>query len=439
VTPSGRGVGAEPPAAGNPPGVLFRGIDRAAFVAALASKLRRAGVGIGLTNVEAFVRALDAQDPDSRARLYWLARVTLVHRREEIEIFDRVFASVFDAGVVEIGPHARRRPLVATPDEKLSPTAATTASSAGEGGLPWATLPAVVGTADGAAQELLIAERLPSDLEHIAEVPFEELDANELTLLEAWFASALARRPTRLARRREVDPTGPRVALRATLARSRRNGWEPIELVRERPRRVPRSIVMVCDVSQSMQAHTSVYLHLMRAAASAADAEVFAFATSLSRLTPLLVHRSAERAIEQASAKVGDRFGGTRIAASLRALLRSHYGDKTRGAVVIVASDGWDADNPGELAAVMARLHRRAHRIVWLNPRSATPGYEPLVGSMAAALSYCDAFLPVQKVSDLEVALEAIFEAREAPVRWLDQQPLSSKVSRAPRAGSGRR
>ena len=146
---------------------------------------------------------------------------------------------------------------------------------------------------------------------------------------------------------------------------------------------------MLCDVSQSMQAYANAYLHLMRAAVLAADAEVFAFATSLTRLTSVLAHRSVSVAVDQATETVTDRFGGTRIASNLEVLLRSRYGGLLRGAVVIIASDGWDSDEPDRLGLAMARLHRRAHRVVWMNPRVAAPGFAPLVGAMAAALPYC--------------------------------------------------
>jgi uncharacterized protein with von Willebrand factor type A (vWA) domain len=157
-----------------------------------------------------------------------------------------------------------------------------------------------------------------------------------------------------------------------------------------------------------MQAHASAYLHLMRAAVQATDAEVFAFATSLTRLTPILAHRDVETAIALASDAVGDRFGGTRIATNVRALLASRHGHDTRGAIVVVASEGWDAVPAPELAADMARLRRRAHRVVWLNPRAGTPGYEPLVGAMAAALPYVDDLLPAATLHDLLAAVERI-------------------------------
>jgi uncharacterized protein with von Willebrand factor type A (vWA) domain len=251
------------------------------------------------------------------------------------------------------------------------------------GGLPWATLPTAVGVADDDEPPVGMPERLPSNLAGIAQTPFEDLSADELALLGVWLEGAFRNWPARRTRRVQPQAHGRYVNLRATMVRSRRSGWEPVHVVRSAPRYVPRRVVMVCDVSQSMQAHATTYLHLMRAAVLWADAEVFVFATRLTRLTSVLTHRSVDVAIEQASATVVDRFGGTRIASNLDALLRSRHGGVLRGAVVVIASDGWDSDPPLALAASMARLHRRAHRVIWMNPRVGASGFAPLVGAMA--------------------------------------------------------
>jgi uncharacterized protein with von Willebrand factor type A (vWA) domain len=140
--------------------------------------------------------------------------------------------------------------------------------------------------------------------------------------------------------------------------------------------------------------------------------ETFAFATRLTRLTAVLAHRSAPAAVATANAKVDDRFGGTRIATNVEALLRSRHGQRVRGAVVVIASDGWDADPPERLAAAMARLRRRAFRVVWINPRAGNPGYAPRVAAMAAALPYCDEFLAADTFASLAHVLERIAVTR---------------------------
>jgi uncharacterized protein with von Willebrand factor type A (vWA) domain len=168
----------------------------------------------------------------------------------------------------------------------------------------------------------------------------------------------------------------------------------------------------------------------MRAAVLSADAEVFAFATTLTRLTSVLRHRSVDVAIEQASATVVDRFGGTRIASNIDALLRSRHSNVLRGAVVVIASDGWDSDPPAALAVSMARLQRRAHRVMWMNPRVAASGFAPLVGAMAAALPYCDDLLPAHDLRALGDAFHAVTRARRRP-QPLGVRPAVFSTSRA--------
>jgi uncharacterized protein with von Willebrand factor type A (vWA) domain len=169
-------------------------------------------------------------------------------------------------------------------------------------------------------------------------------------------------------------------------------------------------LTLVVDVSQSMQAYAAAYLHLMHALARTGRAETFAFSTSLTRLTPALRHRSATVAMQRATAQVGDRFGGTHLATCLAGLLASRHGNALRGGVLVVASDGWDSDDPVLLARALARIRLRAYRVVWLNPRAAAPGFEPLVGSMAAALPYCDAFLPAHTARALREAWEVVLD-----------------------------
>jgi uncharacterized protein with von Willebrand factor type A (vWA) domain len=353
--------------------------------------------------------------------LYWAARITLVRRQSDIAAFDAVFAAVFaDPGVL-----ARRRTQggPAAGDRLAHVPSANEEGTQDGGGLPWITLPPAIAQTDEVSPALSVPLRLPSAVEALADRPFEDLEPAELALLDGWLRDAVRRWPRRRTRRQAIHPAGPRIALRPTIARARRTGWEPIELVRVRQVRKPRRVVMLCDVSQSMQAQAAAYLHLMRALAMVADAEVFAFATTLTRLTAVLAHREPAVAVAAASATVGDRFGGTRIATNVRALLASRHADAVRGAVVIIGSDGWDSDPPAELAAAMARLRRRAHLILWLNPRAGAPGFAPRVAAMAAALPYCDGLLPADTFRSLAAVVEGI----------------SSTGSRGSRAGTGRR
>jgi uncharacterized protein with von Willebrand factor type A (vWA) domain len=386
---------------------VLRGVDRASFAVAFVMRLRRAGVPVGLTGIEDFVRALAADPPDSLAGLYWTARISLVRRHTEIAVFDAVFHAVFrdDPGPLS---KAQRGSATSAPDERFAALPRTAADELDGAGLPWMTLPPAVADAGESDAGLAVPERLPSELEALADLPFEALDPLDMAMLGRWLEAALGTWPTRRTRRYAADRAGRRVALRPTVARARRTGWEPIHLVRVRPTRKPRRIVMLCDVSQSMQAQAVAYFHLMRAFTLRAEAEVFAFATSLSRLTPVLAHKSATVAIDEATATVADRFGGTRIASNLQALLASPHGNSVRGAIVVVGSDGWDSDPPQQLAAAMARLRRRAWRVVWMNPRAGAPGFQPRVASMAAALPYIDELLPADTFRSLLGVIAAI-------------------------------
>jgi uncharacterized protein with von Willebrand factor type A (vWA) domain len=404
---------------------LLPGIDRAAFATALATRLRARGVQVGFP--EDFARALGIVPPADRVALYWTARTTLVRRQADLATFDAVFAAVFDNGSLGLDPSGRRAPQstgdthVSVPDQGDAPEST--------GGLPWATLPPAVEAAGDTDSPVGFPQRLPSDLAALADVPFERLTPEQLAELGRWLEAALATWPTRRSRRTRIDPAGSRIAVRPTIARARRTGWEPIRLVRVRQVDRPRRIVLLCDVSQSMQAQATAYLHLMRAFALRSDAEVFAFATRLTRLTPVLAHRSAEAAIEQATALVTDRFGGTRIATNLQALLNSRHRNAVRGAVVVVGSDGWDSDPPEAIAAAMARLRRRAYRVLWMNPRAGAPGFRPTVSTMAAALPYCDELLPADTFGSLAAVVRAVSADRPPPRAVSADRPPPRAVS----------
>ncbi|GAA0486699.1 hypothetical protein Ade02nite_10540 [Paractinoplanes deccanensis] len=383
--------------------MLLRGVDRAAFAVAFVERLRGAGMAAGLTETGDLVHALEASPPVSVNALYWTVRVALVRRQPDLAVFDRVFHSVF--GDAPPLPLTRASvPPSKRDDVHLAVPHGGDDAAAG-GGLPWATLPPAVAAADPAESPLHTPERRPSELAALAERPFEELDPQQLDDLADVLRATLTRWPARRTRRHAVDPSGRRIALRATIALARRTAWEPVTVVRERPVRRPRRAVLLCDVSESMSAQAAAYLHMMRAFTVVAEAEVFAFATSLTRLTPALRHSSAREAMARATASVGDRFGGTRIATNLAALLDSHHGNTLRGALVLIASDGWDSDPPEKMTAAMSRLRRRAHQIVWLNPRAGAPGFAPRVAGMAAALPHCDHLLPAATFADLIAAM----------------------------------
>ncbi|MBO0866258.1 MAG: VWA domain-containing protein, partial [Mycobacterium sp.] len=270
---------------------------------------------------------------------------------------------------------------------------------------------AALADADTGAANVLVPDPLPSRIAARAEEPFDRFDPDDLRLLGSWLEASVARWPRRRSLRLEPSRHGKTIDLRRTMNASRTTGWETVTLARTRRRRRHRRVVLVCDVSRSMQPYVTIYLHLLRAAAlrqAGIRPEVFAFSTSLTRLTAALAHRSPEVALQRANAKVTDRYGGTHIARSIGALLAPPRGNALRGAVVIIASDGWDADPPEMLSHALARVRRRAALVVWLNPRAAHREFQPLAGSMAAALPYCDLFLPAHSLAGLRQLFDAL-------------------------------
>ena len=390
---------------------LLAGVDRAAFVAALVHRLRTRGVDVGMTSAAAFTEALEVVPPVRVGDLYWSARITLVSRQEDLASFDGVFDAAFADAVLTVDPHARRTgtaELPERPSDGLAPVPGDRDEEGTGSTLPWHTLPRHEDGIEDDDNPVVLPELLPSAVARIADTPLDELDGRELAVLGRWLERSAHEWPTRRSRRLGVGATGSRIALRATMAASRRTGGEAFALRRLEAVRRPLPVTLLCDVSQSMQSHSTAYLHLMRAFARSRQAETFAFSTSLTRLTPALRQASPTAAIALASAQVVDRYGGTHLAGCLKELLASRHAHGIRGGVLVIASDGWDSDPPGLLTATMARASRRARRVVWLNPRAAVPGFQPLVGSMAAALPYCDAFLPAHTLRGLDDVLAAI-------------------------------
>ncbi len=400
------------------PATLLRGMDRAALAAAFGARLRTAGAVVPTTGLSDLCEALGQAPPTTVDDLYWSMRVTLVRRQPDIELFDRVFAAAFLETERGTDPHARREGIASAdrsaPGQLVTvPGRRRPVDGGEESGLPWHTLPRP--TSDDEPPEegtLFLPELLPSALAGFTETPFDEFDTVQLAALGRWLERAAPRWPVRSSRRVRAGRRGDRVALRQSIAASRRTGWEPLlDLRRQRRVDRPRPLTLVADVSASMQSYSAAYLHLMRAFARTGRAETFAFSTSLTRITPALVHRSADTALALAEDRVVDRYGGTHLAGSLRDLLASRHGSTLRGGVLIIASDGWDSDSPEELRAVMARLARRVRRVVWLNPRAGAAGFQPLVGPMAAALPFCDAFLPAHTVASLPDVFAAVAQS----------------------------
>jgi uncharacterized protein with von Willebrand factor type A (vWA) domain len=389
---------------------MLRGVDLAAFAVALVARLRRGGVVVAASGSTTFVQAMRQLAPQSRTQLYWAARLTLVNRADDLAAFDAVFEIVFGNAVLGLDPVGmKHRSAMAAGPESGEP--GQSLATGGAGGLPWAGRVTPAHAPDGREPGVVIPDALPSHLVGRVDESFDRFEPDDLQLLGSWLEQAMKSWPRRRSLRRKVSPHGKRIDLRETMRRSRRTGWESVILARTKTVSRPRRVVLLCDVSRSMRPYATIYLHLMRAAAlrqAHIRPEVFAFSTSLTRLTAVLSHRSPEVALARANAVVADRYGGTHLGRCVTQLLAPPHGNALRGAVVIIASDGWDSDPPEVLDHAMARLRRRAERLVWLNPRAAAPGFQPLAASMAAALPYCDLFLPANSVTGLGELFSAL-------------------------------
>ncbi|MEY2533225.1 MAG: uncharacterized protein QOF29_1135 [bacterium] len=381
------------------------------LAAAFGRALRAAGVPVGPDRSARFAHAVEVAAPRTRDRLYWVARSTLVSRREHVGAFDAVFAATFD-GVRDVADArgdmtAPRPPAPARAAPPLG--AQPPGGAAAPGRLRFGGMAAdVPDGGDGRAGEEAVLAAASAD-ERLRSERFERLTPEELERARALIAALRLSPPVRRSRRARRGRRGEHVDVRATLRDSLRTGGDPVRVARRRRRLQPRRVVLLLDVSGSMEPYARALLQLLQGAVGGAHAEAFVFATRLTRLTRGLATRDPQAAQDRALATAPDWSGGTRIGAALGAFI-DRYGRRgmARGAVVVSLSDGWERDDPAELGRQMARLRRLAHRIVWVNPRSAAGEYAPLAGGMAAALPFCDAFLSGHSVAALDQVLDAI-------------------------------
>jgi uncharacterized protein with von Willebrand factor type A (vWA) domain len=375
--------------------------DLPELAASFTAALHDAGIAVGPDRTRSFARALTLLAPSTTRELRHCALATLVSDPEQIEPFDAVFREVFG------GPADRGAPR-------------------GQPGDPPRTLPnTVAGRVPGTRKDTVDGRDRDADaqpqkapvpfaaspLDRLAGRDFADLSAEELARLSEVMRTLVLRTPTRPSRRRRTAHHGARIDVRRTLSVSRRTGGYPLRLRRFAPRARPRDLIVLCDISGSMEPYARAMLQLLYCAARAAHAEVFTFATRLTRLTPVLRRAGPDDALARAGRVAPDWSGGTRIADCL-AEFNERFGRRgmAHGAVVAIISDGWDTGAPADLATQMARLSRVAYRVVWVNPRTASPRYRPLVGGMAAALPYCDAVVSAHNLAalgDFTAALSA--------------------------------
>ncbi len=400
--------------------------DLALLAARFGAALRGAGVPADPARCARFAAAVTVARPATRHQLYLCALATLVNGQAQVEPLRRVFAEFFgDAGEEPApGPADLPLPGPARPDDLLA-EAARAAQQHGRPGADGEAPPDGTGAdgqvrlervpvadgepADGEGEDGPGIPALASRAERLAGTDFAELTPAELAALAGLMRKLTLAVPQRRSRRQQPTSRGRHTDLRNTLRQARRTGGHPLRLARRAPAMRPRQLIVLCDISGSMEPYARAMLQLLYCAAGGAEAEVFTFATRLTRLTPALAHMSAEQALHRAGQAAPDWLGGTRIGAALQEFndTRGRPG-LARGAVVLIISDGWDTGDPAVVRREMQRLSRVAHRIIWVNPRTKSEHYQPLAGGMAAAWPFCDAVVSAHSVHALDELTAAL-------------------------------
>jgi uncharacterized protein with von Willebrand factor type A (vWA) domain len=368
------------------------GLERA--VVAFCRALRGAGLDVPTGSVAAYAEALAAVGAASASLAYWAGRATLVKRPEDIAVYDRLFSAFWLGAAGEGGP-------AAVAQESVTLAVDDPGALPGEGEAVPTTGPTLV-VRYSAAEVLRHKD--------FAAYSHEEFDEARRLMADLRLAGALRRSRRMRPSRRSRLPRGGRTDLRRTVRRSLRSGGEPVRRLFVEPSSRPRRLVLLCDVSGSMDPYARALVRFLHAAVvGRAKVEAFALGTRLTRITRELSSRDPDAALAAAARAVADWSGGTRLGEGLRRF-NDRWGARgmARGAVVVILSDGWDRGDPAVMAEQMARLRRVAHRIVWVNPLKATPGYAPLARGMAAALPFVDEFVEGHNLAALERLVEVI-------------------------------
>jgi uncharacterized protein len=359
---------------------------------AFARLLHDAGLEAGPRRLTDATRALGYIDLKLQADFRSALRAVFVSRKEEIPTFEAAFDIFWAppdpraaAGVLP----GRSRALAMSPDRARAWAAALglNRSQMNREQDP-TTVPA---SSSGYSAEELLRHK---DFEHMT---WEESEQVRRLLEQA---------PWRVAERktRRLRPSAAgRIDLRRSARHAIRSSGELIRLFRRRPRVRRRPLVLICDVSGSMERYSRLLMIFAHAIARREDLEAFVFSTRLTRVTRLLRYRDLDRALESVSKGVHDFSGGTRIGDALADFNR-HWARRVlgHGAVVIIVSDGWDRGDPVQLGKELVHLRRSAHRLIWLNPLLGTEGYQPLTRGMAVALPHVDDFRAAHNVQALD-------------------------------------
>ena len=360
--------------------------------------LRRLGLDFGSANMLDLVRATEHIPIGGNRNDFRLAaRALLVHRRSDLALFDEAFQvfwrrpahGVSMRDLRSMGEERRyRTPRVAPHREDTSD------------GPPGDDLPP---DDAGDRQPVVDLQRSFSAREVLRQRDFAEYTPLEVAAAQAMMSELAWDLGSRRTRRRTWGD-GADIDLRRSMRRSLAYGGELLDIAHRRRKAKPRPLVLICDVSGSMERYTRMLLHFVHTVAvNGQQVEAFLFATRLTRITRHLAHRGVDQAVAEVARAVPDWAGGTRIGEAVKAFNYRWARRVLRGgAVAMVISDGWDRGEPELLGREMARLQRSCHRLIWLNPLLGSPTYEPLTRGMQAALPYIDDFLPAHNLHSLQ-------------------------------------
>jgi uncharacterized protein with von Willebrand factor type A (vWA) domain len=360
--------------------------------------LRSAGLPVTLSQLANVARGLQWIDLGNREQVFFVCRALLVTRHEDLALFEFCFNRFWSAP--DAKPASRPQPMPLAPRHDPPRQGRFTIVNFMAFKARHDARDVDVGDRTGrwSDEEILRSRRF-------AEMTPEELDAVRRLLQRLEWGIAF-----RISRRQRRDPTGTTIDFRRVLRQASRLGALPARLPRRRRIEKERPLVLLADISGSMEKYSRLVLQLFHSAVrSLQQVETFVFATRLSRITPALRLRNIDRAIDQAAREVADWSGGTRIGASLGAFNRNWSRRVLRrGAVVVIVSDGCDLGDPAQLRRELRYLQHRCYRLIWLNPHLGHPDYEPRVAGMAAALDYIDDFQPIDDLQSLEHLARAL-------------------------------
>lgn len=388
--------------------------------------LRVSGLPVDLQAAIDFARVLSLVDLGRREMVRDAGAAVFVRRRDDRATYDIVFDRFW---------RRRGRSLPATRPGGADPDAPREGGEQGEPGAvdergddQGATLAELANLGIGLAADAddgaeidgaSISPDAWSRGESLRHRDFDRMTASELRDAERFVDLLRPRLEQRRTRRQELHPHGRRLAPRAMFRRNLATG-ELTEWVWRRQSREPRQLVVICDISGSMERHSRLLLRFVQALSRTNEVrtESFVFGTRLTRVTRLMRDRNRDRALARVADSVTDWAGGTRIGESFREFNRKWARRTLRSSgIVIVVSDGWDRGDPNLVAAETARLRRNCHRLVWLNPLASAPGYQPLAAGMRAAYPYIDDFLPAGTLASLERLGEILAGASQGSAR----------------------